>query len=153
MQEWHCAFFDPASESRPDNERRASSSIPNEARQQRKIVGLIRVAHQDIAALCMKKAPVKRRAIATTRTRDDSRTGGDGDFHAGVGTAIVRYENLTSDGMAGYRIERCSYAIDDRALLVETWDQHGEFELVALVTGLKGALLPALETLRDCRSV
>jgi hypothetical protein len=103
----------------------------------------------------MKKTPVKRRTIATSRTRDDSRASGDGDFHAGVGTAIVRYENLTSDGMAGHRIERCSYAIGDRALLVETRDEHGELELVALVISqlVKGALVAALETLRDCRSV
>ena len=155
MQWRHRAFVDSAPESRPDDERRAGSSIPNESRQQRKVVGLIRVAHQDISALCMKKAPVKRRSIATSRTRDDSRTSGDGDFHAAVSTAVVRHEDLTCDAMAGHRIERYPYAMGDRALLVETWDEHGEFELVSFVTNLlvKGALQVALGVLSECRSV
>jgi hypothetical protein len=152
MQRWHRASVDAAPESRPDDERRSSSSIRNESRQQRKIVGLVRVAHQDVTALCMKKAPVKGRSVATSRARDHSCASSDGDFHAGVGTAIVRYENLAFDAMASHRIERHSYAMGDRALLVQTWDEHGEFTLVSFITHLL-ALLVALGILREYRSV
>src|SRR5262245_59955252 len=46
MQRWHRALVDPASQSRANDEQRSSACVANEPREQRKIVGLIRITHE-----------------------------------------------------------------------------------------------------------
>ncbi len=97
VQRRHGAGGDPALEPVAHDEVGAAAQARDERLERTEIVGVVRVAHDDEAAVRGLDAAAQRRAIALLRDRHDAGAQIRGDLLRAVGAAVVGDQDLAGD--------------------------------------------------------
>src|SRR5690606_5864872 len=118
---------------------RASAQLLDEAVERGEIIGVVGVAHDDVAAVRRGDTAAQGSPVAALGDSNDARTQAFSDRLRSIGGAVVGDQHLTGDSRLRQVALRLPNTGADGLRLVEAWHQDGQLQLGR--AGLRGNAL------------